>query len=48
MKKLELENHGLVELTDSEMQIVHGGNLPWWAWALWAVAVVVEVITELL
>jgi lactobin A/cerein 7B family class IIb bacteriocin len=47
MKNLELENFGVVELTDSEMQNVHGGDLPWWAWALWAVAVVVALVTEL-
>jgi len=46
MKNLEIENLYLVEMNESEMNVISGGKLPWWAWAIWAVALVIAVITE--
>ncbi len=44
MKKLELNYCGLVAMTESEMRETDGGKLPFWAWALWAVALVVSLV----
>ncbi|MFC5282283.1 class IIb bacteriocin, lactobin A/cerein 7B family [Pedobacter alpinus] len=44
MKNLELEGLGLVEMKQDEMLAVDGGRLPWWAWALWGIALVGSLI----
>jgi hypothetical protein len=46
MKNLEIEKFALVEMTESERNLIYGGKLPWWAWAIWAVTLVIAVITE--
>ncbi|WP_291403692.1 hypothetical protein [Daejeonella sp.] len=46
MERLEIKKIGLIEMTESEKNAIFGGKLPWWAWAIWAVALVVAIILE--
>lgn len=46
MKNLEIEQLALVELSETESNTIYGGRLPWWAWAIWAAAVIIAIIAE--